>query len=106
MRGTTKPIKPQKTLSKAKARLIAHLKADGCMMRAGRNKTNYWLKYEVKDKMQLQEFASDIKKVYGMDVKWGFNPSGFTGEPIPFAFIRSKLAFEDMTNYGFFYSQN
>ena len=103
--GTLKQIKMQNGLTKSKTRIIAHLKADGCIFRAGRKKTNYWIKYEVRDKKQLQEFADDIKNVYGLDVKWSTNPSGFTGKLIPLVYVRSKMIFEDLSKYGGFVSE-
>ena len=83
-------------LTKEKARLIAHLIGDGCVYKV---KTNYNIKYEVKDKELLQQFEEDIVSVYGLPVIKGFNPSGKTGELIPLVLLRSKKAFEDLKKY-------
>lgn len=83
-------------LTKEKARLIAHLIGDGCVYKV---KTNYNIKYEVKDQELLQQFEEDIISVYGLPVIKGFNPSGKTGELIPLVLLRSKRAFEDLKRY-------
>ncbi|MFH1631136.1 MAG: LAGLIDADG family homing endonuclease [Candidatus Aenigmatarchaeota archaeon] len=104
---TLKQILPQKKeISCAKARIIAHLKGDGAILRSGKNKSNYIIKYEVRDNDQLLRFASDVEKVYGLKVSWFTNTSGFTGKPIQFVQLRSKLAYYDLMNFGKYYSNN
>ena len=83
-------------LTKEKARLITHLIGDGCVYKV---KTNYNIKYEVKDRELLDQFEEDIVSVYGLAVIKGFNPSGKTGELIPLVLLRSKRAFEDLKKY-------
>ncbi len=85
-----------RTLTLEKARLIAHLIGDGCVYRC---KTNYNIKYEVKDIELLQQFEEDLIAVYGLKPLKGFKASGKTGLPIPFVLLRAKLAFEDLLSY-------
>ncbi|MEM5778430.1 MAG: LAGLIDADG family homing endonuclease [Candidatus Aenigmatarchaeota archaeon] len=101
---TLKPIKNQlQNLTPAKARIIARLKGDGALFRSG---TNYIIKYEVKDIEQLNSFASDIKEVFGLDMKWLKHISGITGKLLDLVQLRSKLAFEDLNKFGKFKSEN
>ena len=84
-------------LNKQKARVIAHLVGDGCVYKV---KSNYWIRYEVKDNYLVDSFAKDIISVYGLPVTRGLNESGKKpGNFIPFVCIRSKLAFEDLKKY-------
>jgi len=101
---TLKPIKNQlQDLTPAKARIIARLKGDGAIFRSG---TNYIIKYEVKDREQLKSFENDIKEVFGLDMKWLKHRSGITGKLLDLVRLRSKLAFEDLSKFGKFRSEN
>ncbi|MFQ6009666.1 MAG: LAGLIDADG family homing endonuclease [Candidatus Aenigmatarchaeota archaeon] len=101
---TLKPIiEQQGTVSEAKARILANLKADGSTCRSG---TNYTKKYEVRDAEQLNRFAKDLKHVYGLNIKRMLNTSGITGMPIEAVYLRSKLAFEDLQKFGRFRSED
>jgi len=101
-------IKPQTTkLTLSKTRLIARLKADGCVFVGGRRKTNYFLKYESNNSEELEQFANDLKEVYGLEPKSELHRSGKKPHKLlKQVYIRSKLAFEDMQKYGPFYSKN
>lgn len=92
-----------KTLTKQKARLIAHLIGDGCVYKC---RTDYNIKYEVKDIDLLNQFEDDLFYVYGLKPTLGFNPSGKTGNLIPYVRLRSKRAFEDLKTYCEFDSSN
>lgn len=72
---------------------------DGCVYL---HKHDYIIKYEVKDLDSLRAFAKEIKSVYGLDVSVGTKRSGKTGQPIPYAKIRCKEAYEDLHKYGDF----
>jgi len=84
-------------LTEDKARIIAHLIGDGCVYRSGL--TNYIMKLEVKDEESLIQFEKDLITVYGLKPLRGFNPSGKTGELIPFVLLRAKRAYEDLLSY-------
>jgi len=88
-------------MTSAKARIIARLMGDGSIY-----PSKYTIKYEVKDLESLSNFSIDIKNVYGLDIKHGYNPSGFTGKPIPFVRVRSKKAYYDLMRYGPYDSHN
>lgn len=88
-------------LTKAKARLIAHLIGDGAHYQT---KHDYVLKYEVRDEESLNQFNDDIIEVYGLIPSWEWNTSGITGKPIKFVRLRSKLAFEDLLRYSTYFS--
>ncbi len=100
-------IKPQSdVITDAKARLIARLKADGSVFACGKRKTNYYLKYESNNSEELERFRNDLKEVYGLEPKSELHRSGKKPEKLlKQIFIRSKLAFEDMQNYGPFTSK-
>ncbi len=84
-------------LTKEKARLIGHLIGDGCVYKT---KTNYYLRYEVTDLDLLEQFENDLSIVYGTPIKKGVHESGKKkGKFIPFAYTRSKLAFNDLKKY-------
>ena len=90
-------------LTSAKSRLIARLKGDGSLFVAGKNKTNYYLKFFSVNDNELKVFSDDIKEVYGLKTKTAVKQSG--KNPLKYvknAFIRSKLAYEDMKRYGNF----
>ncbi len=95
-------ITPQTSeLTLAKVRLIARLKGDGSVFRSGRNKTIYWLKYEVSNYDDIRSFADDIKEVYGLEPKFCLHRSGKNpNKLLPVVFVRSKLAYQDITKYG------
>lgn len=86
-----------------KARIIAHLIGDGAHYIT---RHDYNLKYEVRDEESLKQFNDDLIKVYGLKPSWEWNTSGFTGKPIQFVRLRSKLAFEDLLRYASYYSKN
>ena len=90
-------------LTKAKARIIAHLIGDGALYKTNHD---YVLKYEVRDDESLDQFASDVFKVYGLKPSYELNTSGFTGEIIEFVRLRSKLAYEDLLRYATYYSKD
>ena len=90
-------------LTPVKARIIAHLIGDGAHYKY---KSNYYLKYEVRDEESLNSFSEDITSVYGLKTSWAWNTSGFTGKPIKFVFLRSKIAFEDMKRYATYFSKD
>ncbi len=90
-------------LSLQKARIIARLMADGCVFKT---RHNYVMKYEVKDTASLKSFEKDIFDVYGLKMNWGFNPSGKTGQSIPFVKLLSKNVYDDLLKYGNYYSHN
>lgn len=99
-----KKLKPGfEKLTKEKARIIAHLIADGC---AFISKHDYNMKYEVSDRELLSSFEKDMIKVYGLDLIKGYNPSGKTGKPIPFVRLRSKLAYKDLIKYAAYFSKD
>tara|TARA_Y100000310_G_C20172034_1_gene574125 strand:- start:31 stop:483 length:453 start_codon:yes stop_codon:yes gene_type:complete len=98
-----KPKKGFRKLTKAKARLIAHLIGDGAHYKT---KHDYVLKYEVRDEESLQQFNDDIISVYGLKPSWEWNKSGITGVPIKFVRLRAKLAFEDLLRYSTYYSKD
>ena len=100
--GTKEISKPHSELTVNKARLIARLMADGALYN---NRTNYVLKYEVKDLESLHSFAKDVKAVYGMNVTWSQNLSGITGKPIPLVRLYSKRVFEDLMMYGKYFTK-
>jgi intein-encoded DNA endonuclease-like protein len=100
----TKIIKKQGKLTKAKARLIARLKGDGCIFVAA--KTNYWIKLECRDEELKTQFASDIGYVYGLKTQRLMNTSGITGKPIEMVYVRSKAAYDDLMKYGPYYSKD
>ncbi len=84
-------------LTPEKARIISRLMGDGALYK---HKHDYTIKYEVKDEESLQNFAKDLKKVYGLEMWRWWNKSGKTGKKIPFVRARSKLAYEDLLKYG------
>lgn len=90
-------------LTKAKARIIAHLIGDGAHYQTGHD---YVLKYEVRDEESLKQFNDDLIEVYGLKPFWELNTSGKTGEPIKFVRLRSKLAFEDLLRYATYFSSD
>lgn len=90
-------------LTEAKARLIAHLIGDGCLVKSNHD---YNLKYEVKDLESLNQFRKDLIEVYGLKPTEGTNRSGKTGEQIPFIRLRSKIVFEDFRKYATYYSKD
>ena len=92
-----------KNLTKEKARIIAHLIGDGAHYRC---KHDYNLKYEVTDTELLKSFEDDVVKVYGLELKYHYNPSGKTGKLIPFVRLRSKLAYEDLLKYASYFSKD
>ncbi len=98
-----KNIKIQRNkLDKAKTRIIARLKGDGSI---SKSKSNYIIKYEVRDYDLLESFKKDIEKIYGLKMYSGFNPSGKTGKLIPFYAIRSIQIYNDLMRYGPFKSR-
>ena len=90
-------------LTIAKARIIAHSIGDGAVYKSNHD---YNIKYEVKDIESLGSFERDMLKVYGLKLTKGFKPSGFTGEPIPFLRLRSKLVYEDLKKYATYKSKD
>ncbi|MEA2038177.1 MAG: LAGLIDADG family homing endonuclease [Nanoarchaeota archaeon] len=90
-------------LTKAKARIIAHLIGDGC---AFKSNTDYNLKYDISDRELLNSFKNDIWRVYGLKLTIGLKPSGKTGKLLPFVRLRSKLAYEDLLSYSSYYSKD
>ena len=98
-----KPKKGYKKLTKAKARLIAHLIGDGAHFRS---RHDYNLKYEVIDLELLKSFNDDLIKVYGLKPSWENHKSGITGRPTKFVRLRSKFAFEDLLRYATYYSKD
>ena len=88
-------------LTKEKARLIAHLIGDGAHFKT---KSDYVLKYEVRDEESLKQFSDDVFEVYGLKTSWYWNTSGKTGKPIRYVRLRSRLAFEDLLRYSTFSS--
>lgn len=101
---TLKPIRMQNEfISEAKARIIANLKADGAIWKSG---TNYVIKYEVGNKEQLNRFKKDLENIYGISTKIILHNSGFTGKPFEAVYLRSKLVFEDLQNFGKYRSKN
>ncbi len=90
-------------LTEAKARLIAHFIGDGCIFKS---KSDYVLKYEVKDLELLKSVEKDLIETYGLKPSWGLNPSGKTGKLIPLVRLRSKLAYLDMLRYATYYSKD
>ncbi|MBU0532883.1 hypothetical protein KKB44_05320 [Candidatus Micrarchaeota archaeon] len=86
----------EETISLEKARIIARLMGDGAVYL---HKHDYIMKYGVKDKESLQSFAKDMKTVYGLKAAIGESRSG-KGSMVPYARIRSKLAYEDLLRYG------
>ncbi|MEK6942509.1 MAG: LAGLIDADG family homing endonuclease [Nanoarchaeota archaeon] len=92
-----------KKLTKAKSRIIAHLIGDGCVYKSNHD---YNIKYEVKDQESLDSFEEDLISVYGLKLTKGFKNSGFTGKPIPFIRLRSKLAYEDLLRYATYNSRD
>lgn len=88
-------------LTLAKVRLIARLKGDGYISRTGKNKTNYYLKYESANYEEVNSFANDIRTLYGLEPKFGFHRSGKNpNKLLPLVFVRSKLIYEDIMKYG------
>lgn len=84
-------------LTKEKVRVIAHLIGDGC---AYKTKSNYYIRYEVKDEDLLEQFEKDLVATYGLPITRGLNESGKKpGSFIPFVYARSKLALEDLHRY-------
>lgn len=100
-------IKPQDLkLTLPKTRLIARLKADGCIFVGGKRKTNYFLKDESNNSEELERFANDLREVYGLEPKFEMHRSGKNpNKLLKQVYIRSKLAFMDMQKYGPFYSK-
>lgn len=90
-------------LTIAKARIIAHLIGDGCVYKSNHD---YNVKYEVKDVESLNSFEKDMLSVYGLKLTKGFKPSGFTGKPIPFLRLRSKLTYHDLLRYATYNSKD
>lgn len=90
-------------LTKEKARIIGHLIGDGCVYKC---RTDYNMKYEVKDNDLLEQFEKDLIFVYGLKPTKGFNPSGKTSKLIPYVRLRSKLVFGDLKRYCEFGSAN
>ena len=90
-------------LTIAKARIIAHLIGDGCVYKSNHD---YNIKYEVKDLESLNSFEKDMLSVYGLKLTKGFKESGFTGKPVPFLRLRSKLAYEDLLKYSTYKSKD
>lgn len=88
-------------LTAAKARVIAQLIGDGSLCRS---RHDYHIRLEVKDEESRCQFHNDILKVYGLQPKWGTNPSGKTGELSKVVYIRSKLGFEDLLRYADYHS--
>lgn len=99
-------IKSQSSeLTLAKVRLIARLKSDGSIYVGGRRKTNYFIRYESNNSKELQQFAADLKEVYGLESHFVKHRSGKKlNKFLVVAYVRSKLAFEDMQKYGPFSS--
>lgn len=96
-----KILQQSELLSVPKVRLIARLKGDGSVFIAGKRRTNYYIKFYSKDFGELERFKKDIKTVYGLNVKESEKESGKKpGEMLKHYFIRSKLAFNDIMNYG------
>ena len=99
-----KKLKPGfQSLTREKARVIAHLIGDGYHGQSG---TDYNLKYEVSDLELLDQFEDDLLYVYGLKPTRGTNPSGKTGKPIPYVRLRSKAAYEDLLLYASYYSKD
>jgi len=90
-------------LTASKARLIAHLIGDGCVYKC---RTDYNIKFEVKDLDLLQDFEKDLLAAYRLKPTNGLNPSGKTGVLIPYVRLRSKKAFEDLKTYCEFDSRH
>jgi len=94
-----KPKKNFEKLTPSKARIIAHLIADGSLSRS-----KYSLRYEVKDLESLKQFDSDLMEVYGLKGWWHNNKSGFTGSSIEYVHLRSKIAYYDLLRYASYFS--
>jgi len=90
-------------LTKAKARIIAHLIGDGC---AYISNNDYNLKYDISERELLDSFVSDMTNVYGLKLTIGLKPSGKTGKLLPYARLRSKLAYEDLISYSSYFSKD
>ena len=90
-------------LTIAKARIIAHLIGDGSVYQSNHD---YNIEYEVKDLESLNSFEKDMLSVYGLKLTKGFKESGFTGKPVPFLRLRSKLAYEDLLKYSTYKSED
>ncbi len=98
-----KRLKPGfKELTEAKARLIAHLIGDGCAYKC---RTDYNIKYDITDPELLQQFVDDLDNVYGLKPVVALKPSGKTGKLLPYARVRSKLAYEDLKSYCDYFSR-
>jgi len=57
-------------LTKAKARLVAHLIGDGSVSKV---RHNYQLKFGVRDEESLTQFHDDIITVYGLNLQRWWN---------------------------------
>ncbi|MBI2101672.1 hypothetical protein HYT53_03590 [Candidatus Woesearchaeota archaeon] len=90
-------------LTIAKSRIIAHLIGDGSVYRSNHD---YNIKYELKDLESLNYFERDMSSVYGLKLTKGLKESGFTGKPVPFLRLRSKLAYEDLLKYSTYKSKD
>lgn len=97
------PKEGYKNLSAEKARIIAHLMADGCVFKTNHD---YVIKYEVIDIDLLEGFESDMQKVFGLPLSRGYNKSGKKDKSIPFVRLRSKKVYEDLMRYSSYYSHN
>ncbi|NIO22636.1 MAG: hypothetical protein GTN38_01230 [Candidatus Aenigmarchaeota archaeon] len=99
-----KQIKPQKGITKEKARLLARLKADGSVFKSN---TDYVVSYDSSNLQEIQRTSSDISKVYGLRVKILRHRSGKNPQKLLYKmFVRSKLMYEDLLLYGKYRSEN
>jgi hypothetical protein len=97
------PREGYEKLMPAKARIIAHLIGDGAHYKT---KTDYVMKYEVKDIQSLSQFFDDMISVYGIEPKIEINKSGITGKPMLFVRLRSKLVYTDLLRYATYFSKD
>ena len=94
-------------LTKEKIRIIAHLKADGCICRTGKGKTNYHIYLELDDVDELKRFERDVYLTYGLKCHWVENRSGKKPSKKNWrVWFRSILAYSDLKRYGRYYSHN
>lgn len=99
--------KQPRHLTKEKVRIIAHLKADGCLCRGIKNKTNYSIYLELKDINELKKFEMDVISTYGLKSRWVKNRSGKNPSKMNWrVYFKSKLAYYDLLKHGKYYSQN
>lgn len=99
--------KQSENLTEEKARIIAHLKADGCIFRGINKKTDYHFYLELNDINELKRSERDVISTYGLKSRWVQNRSGKKPSKKNWrVYFRSKLAYYDLQKYGRYYSQN